>query len=142
MLFMTPSSQVLESPTYPGRFTRESGPSALIPLGLAASMGSVLLAAGSPEKRAALPNSRIMIHQPWMGGVQGQASDIEIHAREILKMKQSLYDILAKHTGQTPKKIEEDGDRDYWMGAEEAKKYGLVDNVLKPQKKPKKKDDD
>jgi len=115
---------------------------ATICVGLAASMGSVLLASGAPEKRAALPNSRIMIHQPWMGGVQGQASDIEIHAREILKMKQSLYEILAQHTGRTAKKIEEDGDRDYWMSADEARKYGLVDNVLTPQEKPKKKDDE
>lgn len=101
-------------------------------VGLAASMGSVLLAAGAKDKRAGLPNSRIMIHQPWMGGVQGQASDIEIHAREIVKMKQTLYKILADHTGQTPKRIEEDGDRDFWMSAAEAKEYGLLDNVLTP----------
>lgn len=109
---------------------------ATICVGLAASMGSVLLAAGEPEKRAALPNSRIMIHQPWMGGVQGQASDIEIHAKEILKMKTSLYKILAHHAGKDAKKIEEDADRDYWMSAAEAKKYGLIDNVLTPQEKP------
>jgi len=101
-------------------------------IGLAASMGSVLLAAGAKDKRAGLPNSRIMIHQPWMGGVQGQASDIEIHAREIVKMKQTLYKILADHTGQTPERIEEDGDRDFWMSAAEAKEYGLLDNVLTP----------
>ncbi|MEQ9103512.1 MAG: ATP-dependent Clp endopeptidase proteolytic subunit ClpP [Rhodothermales bacterium] len=101
-------------------------------VGLAASMGSVLLAAGANGKRAALPNSRIMIHQPWMGGVQGQASDIEIHAREILKMKQVLYQILADHSGQTPERIESDGDRDHWMSAAEAKNYGLIDNVLTP----------
>ena len=107
-------------------------------VGLAASMGSVLLAAGAPGKRAALPNSRIMVHQP-LGGAQGQASDIEIQAREIMKMKKSLYGILANHTGQTPEKIEEDGDRDYWMSAAEAKDYGLIDNVLTPgsQKKGK-----
>jgi len=118
-------------------------PCATICVGLAASMGSVLLACGSEGKRAALPNSRIMIHQPWMGGVQGQASDIEIHAREILKMKQALYEILATHTGQTAKRIEEDGDRDYWMSAAEARDYGLIDNVLLPgsQKIEKKKDD-
>jgi len=115
---------------------------ATICVGLAASMASVLLAAGAAEKRAALPNSRVMIHQPWMGGVQGQASDIEIHAKEILKMKQSLYDILAHHTGQTPDRIENDADRDYWMSASEAKKYGLVDNVLEPQEKPKDKNED
>lgn len=101
-------------------------------VGLAASMGSVLLAAGAKDKRAGLPNSRIMIHQPWMGGLQGQASDIEIHAREIVKMKQLLYKILANHTGQTSKRIEEDGDRDFWMNAAEAKDYGLLDNVLTP----------
>lgn len=108
-------------------------------VGLAASMGAVLLAAGSKEKRAALPNSRIMVHQP-LGGAQGQASDIEIQAREILKMKKSLYGILAHHTGQPTDKIAEDGDRDYWMSAVEAKEYGLIDNVLTPgsQKKQKK----
>ncbi len=111
-----------------------SCPVATICVGLAASMGSVLLAAGAAGKRAALPNSRIMIHQPWMGGVQGQASDIEIHAREILKMKRRLYEILAEHTGQDVNKIEADADRDYWMGAEEAKEYGLIDNVLMPKK--------
>ncbi|WP_457652435.1 ATP-dependent Clp endopeptidase proteolytic subunit ClpP [Rhodocaloribacter sp.] len=112
-----------------------SCPVATICVGLAASMGSVLLAAGAAGKRAALPNSRIMIHQPWMGGVQGQASDIEIHAREILKMKRRLYEILAAHTGQDVEKIEADADRDYWMGSEEAKEYGLIDNVLMPKKK-------
>ncbi len=112
-----------------------SCPVATICVGLAASMGSVLLAAGEQGKRAALPNSRIMIHQPWMGGVQGQASDIEIHAREILKMKRRLYEILAEHTGQDVDRIEADADRDYWMGADEAKEYGLIDNVLMPQKK-------
>lgn len=101
-------------------------------VGLAASMGSVLLAAGAKGKRAALPNSRIMVHQPWMGGVQGQASDIEIHAREIIKMKQTLYGILATHSGQTAEKIESDGDRDFWMSAAEAKDYGLIDSVLTP----------
>ena len=110
-------------------------------VGLAASMGSVLLAAGENGKRAALPNSRVMIHQPWMGGVQGQASDIEIHAREILKMKQNLYQILADHTGQTKEQIEADGDRDHWMSAAEAQEYGLIDNVLTPGS-AKKKDED
>ncbi|MDE2996735.1 MAG: ATP-dependent Clp endopeptidase proteolytic subunit ClpP [Bacteroidota bacterium] len=109
-------------------------------VGLAASMGAVLLAAGSNGKRASLPNSRIMVHQP-LGGAQGQASDIEIQAREIMKMKKSLYGILAHHTGQPADKIEADGDRDYWMGAEEAKDYGLIDNVLIPgSQKPKTKD--
>ena len=106
-------------------------------VGLAASMGAVLLTAGTTGKRASLPNSRIMIHQP-LGGAQGQASDIEIQAREILKMKKSLYGILAHHTGQSQEKVTADGDRDYWMSAEEAKEYGVIDNVLVPgqMKKP------
>jgi len=97
--------------------------------GLAASMGAVLLAGGQAGKRAALPHSRIMIHQP-LGGAQGQASDIEITAKQILMLKKELYDILANHTGQTFEKIEEDSDRDYWMKAPEAKIYGLIDEVL------------
>lgn len=110
-------------------------------VGLAASMGAVLLTAGTKEKRASLPNSRIMIHQP-LGGAQGQASDIEIQAREILKMKKSLYGILSHHTGQSLEKVEGDGDRDYWMSAQEAKDYGVIDNVLVPGqlKKPGAKD--
>jgi ATP-dependent Clp protease protease subunit len=109
-------------------------PVATICVGLAASMGAVLLAAGVKGKRAALPNSRIMIHQPWMTGVQGQATDIEIHAREILKMRERLNEILAYHTGQSKEQIAKDVDRDYWMGAFEAQKYGLVDNVLTPRR--------
>ncbi|MCD4833035.1 MAG: ATP-dependent Clp protease proteolytic subunit, partial [Bacteroidales bacterium] len=102
---------------------------ATICTGMAASMGAVLLAAGTPGKRSALTHSRVMIHQP-MGGAQGQATDIEITAREILKLKKELYEILAKHTSNTFKKIEKDSDRDYWMTAEEAKKYGMIDEVL------------
>jgi len=102
---------------------------ATICTGLAASMGAVLLAAGTAGKRAALPHSRVMIHQP-LGGAQGQASDIEITAREILKLKEELYEILANHSGQNIKQIENDADRDYWMRAEEAMKYGLIDEVL------------
>ncbi len=102
---------------------------ATICTGMAASMGAVLLAAGTPGKRSALTHSRVMIHQP-MGGVQGQATDIEITAREIIKLKKELYEILAKHTSNTFKKIEKDSDRDYWMTAEEAKKYGMIDEVL------------
>ncbi len=98
-------------------------------LGQAASMGALLLAAGSEGKRYALPNSRILIHQP-MGGYQGQASDIDIHAREILRMRQDLNRILASHTGQTLKKIQKDTERDYFMSAEESKAYGIVDKVL------------
>lgn len=102
---------------------------ATISTGMAASMGAVLLCAGTEKKRTALPHSRVLIHQP-MGGAQGQASDIEITAREILKMKKELYEIIANHSGQSFDKIEKDSDRDYWMTAEEAKKYGMIDEVL------------
>jgi ATP-dependent Clp protease protease subunit len=98
-------------------------------LGQAASMGAFLLAAGAKDKRFCLPNSRVMIHQP-SGGFQGQASDIEIHAKEILYLRQRLNAILAHHTGQTVKTIEKDSDRDNFMSGEEAVKYGLVDKVL------------
>jgi ATP-dependent Clp protease, protease subunit len=98
-------------------------------IGQAASMGALLLAAGAKDKRFCLPNSRVMIHQP-MGGYQGQASDIEIHAREILYLRQRLNEILASHTGQEIKTIEKDTDRDNFMAAEEAVKYGLIDKVL------------
>ncbi len=103
---------------------------ATICTGMAASMAAILLAAGAKGKRSALPHSRIMIHQP-LGGVQGQASDIEITAREILRLKNELYEILAKHTGQPFEKIEDDADRDYWMRADEALEYGMIDEVLK-----------
>src|SRR5436853_6786118 len=98
-------------------------------VGQAASMGALLLAAGAKGKRFALPNSRVMIHQP-MGGFQGQASDIEIHAKEILYLKARLIEILAKHTGQKIETIEKDTDRDFFMGAQDAVKYGIVDKVL------------
>ncbi|MBU0965911.1 MAG: ATP-dependent Clp endopeptidase proteolytic subunit ClpP [Proteobacteria bacterium] len=98
-------------------------------MGQAASMGAFLLAAGSPGKRYALPNSRILIHQP-MGGYQGQASDIDIHAREILRMREDLNRLLAHHTGQALEKIRNDTERDYFMSASEAKEYGLIDKVL------------
>ena len=98
-------------------------------IGQAASMGAFLLAAGAKGKRFALPNSRVMIHQP-MGGFQGQASDVEIHAREILYLRSRLNDLMAKHTGQDVKTIEHDTDRDNFLSAEEAVKYGLVDKVL------------
>jgi len=97
--------------------------------GLAASMGAVLLAGGAANKRAALPHSRIMIHQP-MSGMQGQASDMEISLKQTLSVKKDLYDILSKHSGKTYAEIEKDSDRDYWMRSEEAKKYGLIDEVL------------
>ena len=98
-------------------------------LGMAASMGAVLLTAGASGKRFALPNAKIMIHQP-MGGMQGQASDIEIHAKEIVKTRETLNKILAKHTGQPLEKITTDTDRDYYMTAEEALSYGLVDRII------------
>jgi ATP-dependent Clp protease protease subunit len=95
---------------------------------MAASMGAVLLVAGEKGMRAALPHSRVMIHQP-MGGIQGQASDIEITAKEILKLKDELYHIIATHSGQTPERIRQDADRDYWMTAEEALQYGMIDRI-------------
>ena len=97
--------------------------------GMAASMAAVLLVAGTKGKRSALKHSRVMIHQP-LGGAQGQASDIEITAREILKIKKEIYTIISEHSGQTYEKVLQDGDRDFWMNAEEAKEYGMVDQVL------------
>ncbi|WP_047449219.1 ATP-dependent Clp endopeptidase proteolytic subunit ClpP [Alistipes sp. ZOR0009] len=102
---------------------------ATICTGMAASMGAVLLTAGADGKRSALPHSRVMIHQP-MGGAEGQASDIEITAREILKLKKELYEIIALHSKQPLEKIEKDSDRDYWMTSFEAKEYGMIDEVL------------
>jgi len=98
-------------------------------LGQAASMAALLLAAGTKGKRSALPNSRIMIHQP-AGGVQGQTVDIEIHAREMIKIRKTINEILHKHTGQTIKKIEKDSDRNFFMGAQEAKEYGIIDKII------------
>ena len=102
---------------------------ATICTGMAASMGAVLLTAGTKGKRSALKHSRIMIHQP-MGGFEGQASDIEIQAREILKLKRELYEIIAHHTGNPVEKVEKDSDRDYWMTSAEAKEYGMIDEIL------------
>lgn len=102
---------------------------ATICTGLAASMGAVLMCAGEKGKRTALPHARIMIHQP-LGGAQGQASDIEITAREIQKLKKELYDIISNHSGQPFEKVQADSDRDYWMIAQEAKEYGMVDDIL------------
>jgi ATP-dependent Clp protease protease subunit len=115
-------------------------------IGQAASMGAVLLAAGSKGKRYALPNSRIMLHQPW-GGTQGSASDIKIHAEEILYLKKRINSIIAKHTGQPDEKIEKDTDRDFFMSAEDAKNYGIIDDVIeslreKEEKKEKKEERD
>ena len=103
---------------------------ATICTGMAASMGAVLLVAGEKGMRAALPHSRVMIHQP-MGGIQGQASDIEITAKEILKLKDELYQIISDHSGQTMEKIRQDADRDYWMTAVESQEYGMIDKVYK-----------
>jgi len=102
---------------------------ATICTGMAASMGAVLLTAGTKGKRSALKHSRVMIHQP-MGGASGQASDIEITAREIMKLKKELYDIIAIHSGKTYEQVEKDADRDYWMTSTEAKEYGMIDEVL------------
>jgi ATP-dependent Clp protease, protease subunit len=116
-------------------------PVATICVGQAASMGAVLLLAGAKGKRQALPNARIMVHQP-MGGARGQASDVEIHAREILRMRAMLNDLIAKHTGQTLDRVEKDTDRDYFMGAPEAKTYGIIDEVVSVNRKtlPKERD--
>ena len=103
-------------------------------VGQAASMGAVLLLAGAKGKRQALPNARIMIHQP-MGGAQGQATDIEIQAKEILRMKGRLNEIIARHTGQPLERVEKDSDRDYFMGAQEARAYGIVDEVVSVNRK-------
>ncbi len=104
-------------------------PVATIVVGMAASMGAFLLAAGEPGQRYSLPHARVMIHQPW-GGAQGQATDVAIQAEQILKSKKLLNELLAKHTGQPFEKVEADSDRDFWMTAEEARDYGLVDQVI------------
>jgi ATP-dependent Clp protease protease subunit len=109
---------------------------ATICTGMAASMGAVLMCAGTAGKRSALKHSRVMIHQP-MGGAQGQASDMEITLQEILKLKKELYSIIAHHSGQPFDKVEADSDRDYWMTAEEAKAYGMVDEILLGKNQPK-----
>ena len=106
-------------------------------MGMAASMAAILLAAGARGKRSALPNARMMIHQPW-GGVQGQVSDIEIHARELIELKERLNQILTKHTGQNLEVIRKDTDRNFFMSAEQAKTYGLVDDVYEKKVPPKK----
>jgi ATP-dependent Clp protease protease subunit len=111
---------------------------ATICTGMAASMGAVLLAAGEKGKRSALPHSRVMIHQP-LGGAQGQASDIEITAKQIMATKKELYEILSQHTGQPVKRIEKDADRDYWMTSAEAAEYGLIDEVMRKRDQIKKK---
>ena len=107
-------------------------------MGLAASIAAVLLAAGTKGKRLALPHARILIHQPW-GSASGQATDIAIHAKEMIKMREELNKILAHHTGQPIEKLEKDTDRNFWMSAEEAKAYGIIDEVIVRRKEPRKK---
>ncbi len=102
--------------------------------GMAASMGAMILSQGTKGKRFALPNSEVMIHQP-LSGIEGQASDIEITAKHILKLKEKLYKMLSESTGKSFEQVQKDGDRDFWMDANEAKKYGIIDEVLKPKKK-------
>ena len=116
-------------------------PVATICVGQAASMGAVLLLAGAKGKRQSLPNSRIMVHQP-MGGARGQASDVEIHAREILRMRSMLNELISKHTGQAIDRVEKDTDRDFFMSAQEAKTYGIIDEVVSVNRKtlPKERD--
>jgi len=103
---------------------------ATICIGQAASVAALLLASGTPGKRFALPNSRLLIHQPTMGGLSGQATDIDIHAREILRIRASLNEIMAKHTGQPIEKIERDVERDFWMSAQQAHEYGIIDEII------------
>ena len=112
---------------------------ATICVGMAASMAAILLAGGADGKRSALPHSKIMIHQPWIGGLQGQTTDIEIHAKEMLKTRDTLYNILSKHTGKTLEEITKDCDRDYFLTSEEAKNYHLIDNILETRIPPSKK---
>ena len=103
---------------------------ATICVGQAASIAAILLAAGTPGKRFALPNSRVLIHQPTMGGLSGQATDIDIHAREILRIRAGLNEIMAKHTGQPIEKVEHDMERDFWMSAQQARDYGMIDEII------------
>ncbi len=103
-------------------------------IGQASSIAALLLAAGTPGKRFALPNSRLLIHQPTMGGLSGQATDIDIHAREILRIRASLNEILAKHTGQPVEKIEHDVERDFWMSAQQGREYGIIDEIIYKRK--------
>ena len=107
---------------------------ATICVGQAASVAALLLAAGTPGKRFALPNSRVLIHQPMMGGLSGQATDIDIHAREILRVRANLNEIMAKHTGQTLEKVGQDTERDYWLSAQQAHEYGIVDEIIHKHK--------
>jgi ATP-dependent Clp protease, protease subunit len=107
---------------------------ATICIGQAASIAALLLSAGTPSKRFALPNSRVLIHQPTMGGLSGQATDIDIHAREILRIRAGLNEIMARHTGQPLEKVERDVERDFWMSAHQAREYGIVDEIIEKHK--------
>ncbi len=107
---------------------------ATICIGQAASVAALLMSAGTPGKRFALPNSRVLIHQPTMGGLSGQATDIDIHAREILRIRASLNEIMAKHTGQPLEKVERDVERDFWMSAQQALEYGILDEIIQKHK--------
>ena len=111
---------------------------ATICVGMAASMAAILLAGGTPGKRSALPHSKIMIHQPWIGGLQGQTTDIEIHAKEMLKTRDTLYSILAENTGKSVEQISKDCDRDYFLTSAEAKDYKLLDNIIEKRMHEKK----
>ena len=99
-------------------------------IGQAASIAALLLSAGAPGKRFALPNSRVLIHQPTMGGLSGQATDIDIHAREILRIRANINEIMARHTGQSLEKVEHDVERDFWMSAQQAREYGMIDEII------------
>ena len=99
-------------------------------IGQAASIAALLLSAGAPGKRFALPNSRVLIHQPTMGGLSGQATDIDIHAREILRSRANINEIMARHTGQSLEKVEHDVERDFWMSAQQAREYGMIDEII------------
>jgi len=99
-------------------------------IGQAASIAALLLSAGAPAKRFALPNSRVLIHQPTMGGLSGQATDIDIHAREILRIRANINEIMARHTGQSLEKVEHDVERDFWMSAQQAREYGMIDEII------------
>lgn len=111
---------------------------ATICVGMAASMGAILLAGGTAGKRSALPHSKIMIHQPWIGGLQGQTTDIEIHAKEMIKTRDTLYNILAEHTGKSVEQITKDCDRDYFLTSAEARDYKIIDNIIEKRTDQKK----
>ncbi len=134
MYIMSPGGSITPALAIYDTMQYVSCPVATYCLGEAASCGAFLLAAGEPGKRFALPNSRIMIHQPW-GEASGDNDSIQIQAKEIAKLRDMMYDLLAKHTGKSKKDIAKNCDRDFWMGAKEAKRYGLIDRVVTPSKR-------